>query len=76
MLTSNPKSSAEKVKTRPEVIALVDHLLHDYPYAQIADQLNEQGFRPGGHVRPNSAGMVFTAMNVGYLVSRYQLRSV
>ena len=75
LTTLNPKSSAEKVKTRPEVIALVDQLLNDYPYAQIADRLNEQGFRPGGHVRPNSAGMVFTAMNVGYLVNRYQLRS-
>lgn len=74
LTTSNPKSSAQQVKTRPEVIALVDQLLNDYTYAQIADRLNEQGIRPGGHVRPTCADLVFTAVRVGYLAKRYQLR--
>jgi len=75
LTTTNPKSSAQQVKTRPEVIALVDKLLNDYTYAQIAERLNEQGIRPGAHVRPNSTTLVFTALRVGYLVTHYHLRS-
>lgn len=44
----NPKSSAQQVKTDPKIVELVDQLLDNYVYLEIADILNERGFRPGG----------------------------
>ena len=73
--TLNPKSSAQQVKTQPEIVALVDTLLNDHTYEQIANQLNQQGLRPGGSVRPGRKDLEFTALRVGYLVHRYRLRS-
>ncbi len=46
MTTQNPKSSAQQVKTRPEVVELVDKLLDDHICAEIADILNAKGIRP------------------------------
>jgi hypothetical protein len=51
LTTQNPKSSAQQVKTRPEVIKLIDTLLDDYIYPEIADILNARGIRPGGSAR-------------------------
>ena len=51
LTTQNPKSSAQQVKTQPEVIELVDTLLDDYIYPEIADILNARGIRPGGSAR-------------------------
>ena len=73
--TLNPKSSAQQVKTPPRIVALVDELLNDHTYAEIADRLNEQGLRPGGSARPGRKDIVFTALRVGYLVKNYRLRS-
>lgn len=43
-----PKNGWQAVQTAPEVIAEIDRLLDDHPYEEIADRLNERGFRPGG----------------------------
>ena len=47
LTTQNPKSSAQQVKTRPEVVELVDSLLENHICAEIADILNAKGIRPG-----------------------------
>ena len=51
LTVGNPKSSAQQVKTPPEVIGLVDTLLDNYIYPEIADILNKRGIRPGGSAR-------------------------
>lgn len=75
LITDNPKSSAQQVKTPPEVIERVDELLDDHIHAEIADILNERGLRPGGAARRGRADAQFTALRVAYLVQRYRLRS-
>ena len=54
LTTLNPKSSAQQIKTPPEIVQLVDKLLDDHIYAEIADILNKQGLRPGGSARPGA----------------------
>ena len=71
----NPKSSARQIQTQPEVVALVDQLLDDHVYSQIADILNERGFRPGGSARPGRGADRFTANRVAYLMHTYGLSS-
>ncbi len=75
LTTLNPKSSAQQVKTPPTIVHLVDKLLDDHIYAEIADILNEQELRPGGSARPGRSHSRFTALRVAYLVHRYALRS-
>lgn len=75
LTTQNPKSSAQQVKTRPEVIELVDTLLDNYTYPEIADILNERGIRPGGSARRGRSDARFTALRVAYLAHEYALRS-
>src|SRR5579863_592231 len=75
LMTQNPKSSAQQVKTRPEVLKLIDTLLDSHTCSEIADILNNQGIRPGGCVRPGKAGIRFTALRVSYLAQRNGLRS-
>jgi hypothetical protein len=55
LTTLNPKSSAQQIQTRPEVVKLVDQLLDDYVYSEIADILNQRGSRPGASARPGRA---------------------
>ena len=56
----NPKASAQKVKTpAARSCELVDRLLDDHVYAEIADILNARGFRPGGSARPGRAATDF-----------------
>jgi DNA invertase Pin-like site-specific DNA recombinase len=71
----NPRSSAQQIKTQPKIVELVDKLLEEHIYSEIADLLNQQGIRPGGSVRPGRGHTRFTALLVAYLVHRYQLRS-
>lgn len=71
----NPKSSAERVKTPPKIVALVDQLLDGHMYSEIADVLNRQGLHPGGSARPRRREARFTATRVAYLVHAYGLRS-
>ena len=75
LTTLNPKSSAQQVKTPPTIVELVDKLLDNHIYSEIADILNQQGLRPGGSARPGRSGTRFTALRVAYLVHRYALRS-
>ncbi|MER9132238.1 hypothetical protein [Mesorhizobium sp. M0768] len=47
LTTMSPKSSAQQVKTQPGIVELVDKLLDDPIYSEIAEVLNQQGYRPG-----------------------------
>ena len=73
--TRNPKSSAQQIKTQPEVVHLVDQLLDHHVYSEIATTLNERGFRPGASARPGRAADRFSAKHVAYLMHTYGLRS-
>ena len=74
LTTQNPKSSAQQVKTRTEVVELVDKLLDDHICAEIAEILNAKGILPGGSARRDRAGAQFTDLRVIYLVKQYGLR--
>ena len=74
LTTRNPKSSAQQIKTKPMIVELVDELLDDHIYDEIADLLNERGLRPGGSARPGREHKRFTAMRVAYLAKTYGLR--
>ena len=71
--TTNPKASWQKVKTPTEIVKLVDRLLDDHLYAEIAEILNARGLRPGGAARPGKGGARFTALLVQYIVHAYGL---
>ena len=75
LTTTNPKSSAQQVKTQPSIVELVDKLLDKLTYPEIAELLNQQGYRPGGSARRGRGDARFTALRVAYLVHRYGLRS-
>jgi hypothetical protein len=75
LTTLNPKSSAQQIQTQPQVVELVDQLLDDYVYSEIADILNDRGFRPGGSARPGRGADRFTAKRVAYLMHTYGLSS-
>jgi DNA invertase Pin-like site-specific DNA recombinase len=75
LTTLNPKSSAQQVRTPPGLVEYVAHLLDHLLYAEIADFLNVQGFRPGGSARRGRSEARFTARRVAYLVHAYDLRS-
>jgi len=74
LTAQNPKSFAQQLKTSPQVVALIDKLLDEHTYPEIADQLNAQGFRPAGKIRPGRADSRFTALRVSYLAKTYKLR--
>lgn len=73
IVTRTPRSSAEMVKTAPEMIALVDKLLDDYTYPEIATVLNRKGLRPGGTGRNGHTTQRFDAKRVAYIVNAYHL---
>ena len=75
LTTLNPKSSAQQVKTQPKIVELVDQLLDDHIYSEIAALLNEQGLRPGGSARRGRKDARFTALRIAYLAHSYGLRS-
>ena len=75
LTTLNPKSSPEQVRTKPEIVELVDQLLEHHIYSEIADILDARGFRPGGSARPGRGDERFTAKRVAYLMHTYRLRS-
>lgn len=70
-----PRSSAEQVKTKPKILTLVDRLLDDHTYAEIADLLNERSHQPGGSARRGRENARFDAKRVAYLAHTYGLRS-
>ena len=71
----NPKSSPQQVQTKPEIVQLVDQLLDEHVYSEIADLLNEQGFRPGGSARTGRGADCFTSKRVAYLMHTCRLSS-
>lgn len=71
--TVNPKASCEMVRTPSDVVALVDRLLDDHVYDEIAEILNARGVRPGGAAWPGRGGARFTATRVRYIVHAYNL---
>jgi DNA invertase Pin-like site-specific DNA recombinase len=75
LTVQNPKSSAQQVKTPPHVVALVDRLLDEHTYPEIADRLNARGFQPGGLVRLGRAEPRYTGLRVSYVANAYGLRS-
>jgi len=75
LTTLNPKSSAQQVKTQPDIVELVDKLLDDHIYSEIAEVLNQQGYQPGEAARRGHHDARFTPSRVAYLVHQYKLRS-
>ena len=75
LTTMSPKSSAQQVRTQPGIVELVDKLLDEHIYSEIAELLNQQGYRPGGSARPGRHETCFTTLRVAYLAHRYKLRS-
>jgi hypothetical protein len=74
LTTVNPKASWQKVKTPPEIVELVDQLLDEHIYDEIARILDARGLRPGGTAWPGRGGARFTAARVQYIVHTYGLR--
>ena len=72
--TMSPKSSAEQVKTQASIVELVDKLLDDHIYSEIAEHLNQHGYRPGEAARRGHHDASFTTLRVAYLVHEYKLR--
>lgn len=62
--TVNPKSSAQQIETKPCIVELIDKLLDDYIYPEIAEILNEQGHRAGGTARRGCDNARFTPLKV------------
>jgi DNA invertase Pin-like site-specific DNA recombinase len=75
LTTPSPKSSAQLVKTQPGIVELVDKLLDNHIYSEIAEMLNQQGHRPGEAARRGRSTARFTALRVAYLTHQYNLRS-
>jgi DNA invertase Pin-like site-specific DNA recombinase len=75
LTTLNPKSSAQQIKTPPKIVELVDELLDNHVYSEIAEILNERGFRPGASARRGREADRFSAKRVAYLMHTYGLRS-
>ena len=59
----SPKSSAQQVKTPPGIVELVDKLIDKHIYSEIAELLNEQGYRPGGSARGGRHDARFIRIN-------------
>lgn len=75
LTTENPKTSCEKARTPEQTVKLIDQLLDEHIYAEIADILNARGLRPGGSARPGRQKQTFTTLLVRYVVHAYGLRS-
>jgi len=70
-----PKLSFEQIRTPTEIIALVDKLLDDHIYSEIAEILNERELRPGFSARRGRQTDKFTTLKVRYLATTYNIRS-
>ena len=75
LTTLSPKSSSQQVKTQPGIVEVIDKLLDDHIYSEIAELLNQQGYRPGEAARRGRHDARFTPLRVAYLVHQYKLRS-
>jgi hypothetical protein len=59
----------------PGRIELIDKLLDEYLFSEIAQILNDQGFRPGSVARRDQRDARFTTKRVTYLAHQYKLKS-
>ena len=75
LVTISPRTCAEQIKTNPAVIELIDKLLNDHLFSEIAVILNNQGFRPGSVARRDQRDARFTTKRVTYLARQYKLKS-
>jgi DNA invertase Pin-like site-specific DNA recombinase len=75
LTTPSPKSSSQQVKTQPGIVEAIDKLLDDHIYSEIAERLNQQGYRPGEAARRGRHDARFTPLRVAYLVHQHKLRS-
>jgi len=75
LVTMSPKSPSQQIKTNPGIIALIDNLLDNHIFSEIAEILNDQGYRPGSVTRRDQRNARFTTKRVTYLVREYKLRS-
>jgi excisionase family DNA binding protein len=75
LITLSPKSSSQQVKTQPGIVEAIDKLLDDHIYSEIAERLNQQGYRPGEAARRGRHDARFTPLRVAYLVHQHKLRS-
>jgi hypothetical protein len=71
----SPQSAGQQVKTQPGVIEIIDKLLDHHIYSEIADLLNQQGYRPGEAARRGRQNARFTSFRVAHIVHEYNLRS-
>ena len=71
LTTLNPKSSAQQIKTPPEIVELVDKLLDNHIYSEIAEHPQRARISSGGSARRGRADARFTALRVAYLVHTY-----
>ena len=75
LTTMSPKSSAQQIKTQPGIVELVDKLLDDHIYSEIAELLNQQGYRPGEAARRGRHDARFTRQTRCLSRPHYKLRS-
>jgi DNA invertase Pin-like site-specific DNA recombinase len=75
LTTQNPKSSPQKVKTPTKIVEMVDQLLDDHIYSEIADILNQRALRPGGSAWPGREQAAFDEKRVAYIANTYHLRT-
>jgi len=74
LIVENPRTSAERLKTPLKTIQLVDQLLNDYTYEEIANRLNELGVKPTGF--PGSKkDQLFDPRRVEHIAHTYNLQS-
>lgn len=74
LTTTNPKSSADQVRTPPEIVTAIDELLEHHVYEEIAEILNQRGLVPGGCARSDRPARPFDSKSVRYVVHAYNLR--
>jgi hypothetical protein len=75
LTAKNARKSHQQIQTPRRIIDLIDQLLDDYIYEEIAEKLNAMGLHPGASGRPGKADLTFTTVIVRYLRIRYKLRS-
>ena len=75
LMADNPRTHAEKIKTSPQVVKLVDELLADFTFSEIACRLNELGVKPGGAADPGKSDQSFCSKRVAYIAQAYGLQS-
>jgi hypothetical protein len=64
LTTLSPKSSSQQVKTQPRIVEAIDKLLDDHIYSEIAERLDQQGYRPGAAAHRGRHDARFTPLRL------------